>query len=62
MVRRDTGAKETLPWDGLEERVVALLVDIQHSMLARAREKLAKLLVPPPILRLLKCTGTLWSM
>eukprot|EP00850_Spirogloea_muscicola_P017723 SM000155S01652 [mRNA] locus=s155:145242:148032:- [translate_table: standard] len=39
LVRRDTGSKEPAAWAGLEEKVAAVLVDIQKSMLARATKE-----------------------
>ena len=45
LVRRDNGETENVPWTNLVQRVIDLLVEIQHSMLERAREKVSKLLV-----------------
>jgi len=45
VVRRDTGDAENVPWTNLVQRVVDLLVTIQHSMLEKARERVSKLLV-----------------
>ncbi|CAI5996065.1 unnamed protein product [Closterium sp. NIES-64] len=39
LVRRDTGAKESAPWEGLGERVKALLATIHADMLARATKE-----------------------
>eukprot|EP00898_Chlorokybus_atmophyticus_P005396 jgi/Chlat1/5858/Chrsp4S06371 len=38
LVRRDTGEKETVPWDSLLERSQALLDEIQSTLLKRAVE------------------------
>lgn len=37
LARRDTGAKESAPWEALAERVPALLETVQREMLERAR-------------------------
>lgn len=39
-MRRDTGAKEDVPWAGLTAHVGAVLADIQKSMLEKARAEL----------------------
>lgn len=36
-MRRDTGAKEDVPWEGLEERIKSLLDTIHSDMLEKAR-------------------------
>jgi prolyl-tRNA synthetase len=46
MVRRDNGQTENIPWTNLAARVIELLVDMQSSMLANAREKVSKMLLP----------------
>ena len=40
LVRRDTGVKTTHAWENLVADVQALLVDIQASMFARARQNM----------------------
>lgn len=40
IVRRDTGAKEMVPWDVLSVRVTEILVQMQHDMLQKAREQM----------------------
>ena len=39
MVRRDTNAKEDVPWSLVPQKVALLLVQMQHELLARAKEK-----------------------
>ena len=46
LVRRDNGASENVPWSNLVQRVIDLLVEIQHSMLEKARAKVSDLLLP----------------
>jgi len=38
LVRRDTGTKETVPEDGLTERIGVLMEEIQRDLLQKARE------------------------
>jgi prolyl-tRNA synthetase len=42
LVRRDTGVKSVASWDTLVADVQALLVDIQASMFARAKQNMQK--------------------
>ena len=37
IVRRDTGVKESVPWEGLEATVQSLLTTVHADMLAKAR-------------------------
>ena len=45
MVRRDTNAKEDVPWALVPQKVALLLVSIQHDMLARAQKERDEALV-----------------
>jgi prolyl-tRNA synthetase len=45
LVRRDTGEKITVSWDGLGAAVATLLVEIQRSMLETAREEHSRCMV-----------------
>ena len=39
IVRRDTGVKEAVPWEGLEAKVQSLLTTVHADMLAKARKE-----------------------
>lgn len=40
VARRDTKSKATLPWEGLEQHIIALLDDIQQSLYQKAAERM----------------------